>query len=85
MDYKIILNAFGLGLGMLGTGLMAWSSIQYPFLKDKNERGASIGSILKDNPLRPDQGKKNLELWRMRVGLILLGIGFLLQFIALFS
>jgi hypothetical protein len=28
----IVLNAIGLAFGMVGTGLLVWSSIQYPFI-----------------------------------------------------
>ena len=85
MDAKITLNVIGLSLGILGTGLLVWSSIQYPFTTVKNDKGIPLDEMPRDDPNRPDIKKKKKELMRVRSGFVVLGIGFLLQLIALFS
>ena len=84
IDIKILLNAIGLGFGIAGVTLMTWSTMRDPFFRRKNNNGASMDPMLKEDPLRPDPIKKTSNLWRIRTGFTVLGLGFVFQFVALF-
>ena len=72
------LIALGLVFGMIGTALMALTSIQNPLRRDKGE-GLSLGFVIKENPNRPDERKAGQRVCLQRVGLGFVGFGFFLQ------
>ena len=79
MDFKT-LTGFGLVLGVIGTFILSIPSLKSKFRNDKGE-GASLGILEKPFQYSDDKWNRRCT-WS---GLLLVGLGFLSQLVALIN
>jgi uncharacterized membrane protein len=73
-----LLQEVGLFFGFIGTLFLAQSAFRSKFRKDKGG-GASLGSL----PKLFGESEDRRNLWFTRGGIIFIGLGFLLQLVAI--